>query len=54
MTRVHVASERPGVTADVIVAWTAGADPRDIEDAIKAAARRAVLRYREEAGVGRG
>lgn len=54
MTRVHVASERPGVTADVIVAWTADANRGDIEEVIKAAARRAVLRYREEAGVGRG
>lgn len=51
MTRVHVASERPGVTADVIVAWSATANRGEVEEAIKAAARAAVLRYREEAGV---
>ena len=47
VTRLHVASVLPKVTADMVVRWEPGVDPRDAEEAVKQAARHAIQRYRD-------
>jgi hypothetical protein len=44
---LHVASVLPKVTADMVVRWEPGVDPRDAEEAVKQAARHAIQRYRD-------
>lgn len=45
--RLHVSAGVAGADAHVIVSWPAGARSADVEEAIKAAAREAVLHARE-------
>lgn len=50
--RIHVASAVPEtgaskVNTDVIVTWDDGARPNDVEESIKEAARKAIVRFRE-------
>lgn len=48
--RVHTSQQVAGAAVDVIASWAPDTPVADIEEAIKAAARAAVVRARERTG----